>query len=294
MSITINPGITTNASGSFNSSSLGYIQGMFMADPAIRNQLAGGLLAAAESLPMWGGVGISEFIPPLLAGGGASSIDIALGGQIKRATSLTAPTTGQSNNGALTGFSVFDQAHAMINTPQSPVPLSAGGMQVNFFRLGSGARIAVALDPVLADLEGYLINSLVSWDFALQRLVPYNAAWAANVITNASWSAGIVTLTTTSAHGVGVGVDVTISGFTPDEYNGTFTTTASTAGSTLKYALASDPGADTVQGQLDAGGGALPCKVLEVQVGNSMVVSFDPDTGFATWNRSGSTAIISI
>ena len=35
-------------------------------------------------------------------------------------------------------------------------------------------------------------------------------------------------------------------------------------------------------------------KVLSVEVGNSMTVSYDPVTGFATWNRSGTTAIILI
>ena len=42
------------------------------------------------------------------------------------------------------------------------------------------------------------------------------------------------------------------------------------------------------------GGGILPVRVLEVQVGNSMTVNYDPVTGFATWNRSGSCAVIQI
>jgi hypothetical protein len=75
---------------------------------------------------------------------------------------------------------------------------------------------------------------------------------------------------------------------------GTFTAIAGTTGTTLKYALAADPGVDLVTGQLDAGGGALNVRVLDVQVGNSMVVSYDPDTGFATWDRSGSAALILI
>ena len=55
-----------------------------------------------------------------------------------------------------------------------------------------------------------------------------------------------------------------------------------------------DPGAYVGGGQVDAGGGALNVKVLDIQVGNSMTVNYDPVTGFATWNRNGSTAIILI
>ncbi len=282
MSITLNPIVTTNARGSFATGWNGYIQGTALNDPSARNALAGGVLAGTETLPMWGGVGISENIPasPLTP-------NARFGGSIKRATLLTGSV-------ALTGFSVFDQNHSAINTPQSPVPLVGAGATMNLYRLGSGARIAVAADPVLASLEGGIITGQVSWDFAEQRLIPYVAAYAANVITNAVWAAGIVTLTTTSAHGLSVGSVFTISGFTPDAYNGTFTATSGTTGSTLKYALTADPGADTVQGQLDAGGGALNVRVLDMQVGNSMTVSFDPDTGFATWNTAGTTAIILI
>ena len=42
--------------------------------------------------------------------------------------------TGGGTAGSLTGFSVFDQAYGMINSPQSPVQLAATYMQVNFFR----------------------------------------------------------------------------------------------------------------------------------------------------------------
>jgi hypothetical protein len=43
-----------------------------------------------------------------------------------------------------------------------------------------------------------------------------------------------------------------------------------------------------------AGGGALPCKILDIRTGNSMTVQFDSATGFATWNYAGTCAIIQI
>src|SRR6185312_14501318 len=101
--ISYNPYQTTNAGGSFQIDSTGYIQGVMLDDPAVRFALAGGMLATSETIPMWGGVGISEVIP-----GASGTPNSALGGLITRATTLTASAAGQ-----LTGFSVFNQNHAM-------------------------------------------------------------------------------------------------------------------------------------------------------------------------------------
>lgn len=79
---------------------------------------------------------------------------------------------------------------------------------------------------------------------------PPKGTWAANVITDATYSTGLVTLTTTSAHGVHPGQFVTIAGFTPTGYNGTFMALPGTTGSTLIYAVTADPGSDTIQGTL--------------------------------------------
>lgn len=207
MQISINPVLQTNAAGSFNVTASGYVQGTMMDDPSVRNALAGGVLATTETVPMWGGVAISELVP-----GAAGTPSTTLGTIVSRALTMTAQAAGQ-----ITGFSVFNQAHAMVNSPQSPVPLATPGMSVNFFRLGSGARLALAIDPALVTLDGQLITSRVSWDFVNQKIIAY-----------------------------------------------------------------------------DAGIGALPVLVFDVQIGNSMTVSYDAVTGFATWTRTGSAAIVQI
>ena len=295
--INFNPLLTTTASGSFNVATTGYIQGTALDSPNARFNLAGGILASTETYPAWGGVGISETILSGISGnpGAETGFDSSLGVSVTRATSVGSATSGQQAAGLLTGFSVFDQNHAAINWPQSPVPVSGSGGLVNFYRLGSGARVAVAIDPTLAaNLEGYLTASLVSWDFVNQRLVPYNAAWAANTITAATWASSQITFTTTSAHGLGVGVDITITGVSPSGYNGTYTTLTGTTGSTIVVANSTNPGSYVSGGVLAAGGGALPAKVLDVNIGNSMTVVWDAVNNVATWNRSGSTAIILI
>ncbi len=290
--ISFNPLLTTNGAGSFNVQSMGYIQGQAMDDPATRYRLAGGVLAAAETIPLWGGVGISETTSPVSGGppGGET------GGNITRATTQTAAATGQ-----LTGFSVFDQDHSMINTPQSPVPLAASGMNVNFYRLGSNARIVVAIDDSLVDLEGKVITQQVSWDFVNQRLVPYVGTLTISSGTYNS-TTGVVTLTMSAPIVFGPGDAVVVSGLTGTgafaDLDGTFTALAGTGGSTVVYNGGAGHGAAAITGgSLTLGSGAssaLPCKILNVNIGNSMVVSYDSVTGFATWNRSGSAAVIQI
>ena len=166
--VTINPAVQTSAAGMFNIESDGFIVGAAMPDPAARFALSGGWLATSETLPMFGGVGISENVPqerpPM------TRADVALGGIIARATAYA----------NLTGFSVFDQNYAAVNSPQSPVPTTDKGGLVNFYRLGSGARVALAIDPTLISLEGGLITAQVSWDFTNQKIIAF-ATTALNV-----------------------------------------------------------------------------------------------------------------
>jgi hypothetical protein len=159
-SVAFNPAATTNAAGLFNVQAQGLIQGTYFDDPATRFALSGGVLASTETLAMFGGVGIGEYIP-------ASGLDVR-GSQIKRATA-------QAN---LTGFSVFNQNGAAVNSPQSQVPVTLLGGQVNFFRFGSGAKLALAIDPTLVTDDGGLITAQVSWDYTNQRIVAYDTVAA--------------------------------------------------------------------------------------------------------------------
>lgn len=300
--VTINPALTTTAAGTFGVQWDGLIQGMAMPDPAARYSLATGFLNSLAPLPMWGGVAISELVPVFPASPPLTP-DVALQGQIDRATNIS--TVGATLS--LTGFSTFDQAYGMVNSPQSPVPLGYQTGQVLFYRLGSGIRLTVQCSPVLISAEGLIITNQVSWDWQAQMLVPFIAAYAANAITAAVFAAtggGQVTFTTTSPHGVAVGdtfeIDDIPAGapFLPAGYKGQYNAIAGTTGSTLvgqKVINQSvNPGAYVSGGQLDAGGGAIPVRVLKVQPTGCMVVSYDPVTGFATWNRNGAAAVILI
>ena len=290
--ISFNPQLSTNAAGSFGVQWDGLIQGTAYPDPAARYALSSGFLASSETLPMWGGVGISEDIPV----SSTTTPDASLGGAIIRATAV--PGTGA---GALTGFSVFDQAYGMVNTPQSPVPLVGTYGQVNFYRLGSGARLAVQADTSLISLAGGIITQAVAWDFVNQRLIPSDGTLTISSGTYNN-TTGVVTLTMSAPINFGPGDAVVVSSLTGTgayaSLGGTFTALAGTTGSTVVYNAGAGKGASTITGgSLTLGSGAsspIPVKVLRFYQTNCMTVTYDPITGFATWNRNGAAAVILI
>ena len=295
---------TTNAAGTFNATSVGGVQGMFIDDPAVRYQQKGGTLASTETLPLWGGVGINVTVLPNT---GTNPPDGTQGGLITRATNVTAGAAGQ-----LIGFSVNNQNYAAVNTPQSPVPLTPSYGFVTYFMLGTNARLYVAVASTLTSLEGGSVGQQVSWDFVNQQLIPYIAAYnavTAGGITGATYtsSTGILSLTFSAApFGAGIGatangVYINIAGITQTGtavVNGSFpiTSTAS-AGTVVNVQTAAGAGASTLtatSATLAAGGGALNVKVEEILVGNSMTVTYNASTNNATWNYTGSVALIVI
>jgi hypothetical protein len=276
--------------GLFNVQSKGLRQGTAFADPATRFRLRAGILATAETLPMWGGVGIFANIP----GGVIANPNAALGTPVGRAVSLTDASK------PLIGFSVFDEAYAMITSPQSTVPLSGSGMQVNYYQLGSLARVAVACDPSLVSLVGGPIKPQVSWDFTNQLLVPFLGTLAITSGTYVS-ATGVITLVMAAPVTFSPGDSVTLASLTGTgafaSLNGTWTVlTASGTGVTLQGPVGA--GAATITGgNLTVGGAAsqaLPVTVLDVQASNCETVVYASSTGFATWNYNGAAAVILI
>jgi hypothetical protein len=286
--IPFNPFSTTVGQGLFGKTSYGLVQGTAYPDPAIRYKLAQGTLSQSETLPMWGGVGIYTDL------GGASGGPIqALGTIIGRASSLT----------NLLGFSVFDQNYAMVNTPQSPVPLIGSGGQVNYYRLGSGARIAVSADASLVSLQGGLTNAQVSWDFVAQKLVPFSAEHSSVAITGATWAStggGQTTFTvgTDLTSDLSAGDDIDVSGVvstggTGAGYNGNFiVVSVDSTHVVVSQASPSSPGTYSSGGTIAGFGGALPVQILDIQASNCQIVDYSSPN--ATWDYDGAAAVILI
>jgi hypothetical protein len=141
MSITINPFSTNQPQDSFLLQTQGLIQGMMYDDPTARLELAGGVLNSGETVPMWGGRAISEFVNY------AGSNSDGLGPQIYSGTA--AGNSQSATAQTITGFSVYNQANSMVITPGQTAPQAGVGNYVAFVRNGSNARIAVKIAPAL-------------------------------------------------------------------------------------------------------------------------------------------------
>ncbi len=281
--LSLNPMATTNAAGSFGVQSDGFIQGVALDDPANRFNLASGTVAATETKPLWGGLPVAELLP-----GVKSS---PRGSTIRRAASLA----------ELEGFTVFNQAHNGLTTPQSPVPLYASGMSVSFYRLGSNMRVPLkaSVQVVALGTAGASVKTALAWDFVNDRVTTAAAAaFAGSDIATSSvtYSSGVATATTASAHGLTAGQYVKISGVAPAAYNGTVVVLSVPTATTFTYAPASAPGGSaTTQGTIGAVAQAditLPVKVLSIENGNSKTVSYDSTTGFLTWKNDDACALV--
>ncbi len=279
--------------GLFNASSVGLRQGTAMADPSTRYRLRAGILAQTETIPMWGGVGIYADVPGSPTG--ATNLpNVALGTVVGRAVSENDASK------PLLGFSVFDEAYGMVTTPQSPVPLIGSGGQVNWYPLGSLARIVVACDPILIDLRGTPINANVSWDFTDQLLVPYLAGIT---ITSGTYNSttGVITLVLPTT-GFSPGDSMTLASLTGTgafaSLDGTWTvlTVTGTTGATLQGPVGA--GAATITGGTATIGGAassaLAVKVLDVVQTNCETVVYNSTTGNASWTYNGAAALIQL
>ena len=287
------PSQTTAGQGLFNgASSTGLIQGQAFPDPATRNALQSGIVSQTETLPFFGGLAITAAISPISAGGPKQP----LGPVLKRATSLA----------TLTGFSVFDQAYNLVSDPSNPVGTAGSGQSMNFYAMGSRARIAVACSPALVSLLGSQVNAPVSWDFVAQELVPYSGAYNSATITGAVWAAtngGQIDFTVgtdlTTYIGVGDQIEtasIVSTGGTGGSFNGSWTVVSISATHIIVSAAAASGyyGTYTSGGTVLAGGGALAVTVLDIQPSGCMVVNYNASTGYTTWNYNGAAAIIQL
>ena len=114
---------------------------------------------------------------------------------------------------------------------------------------------------------------------------PSYGAWAANALTAVSFSAGSgagnVTATTTTNHGVLPGQYFKISGCTPAGYNGTFLALPGTTGTTLVYAVAADPGPESVLGTLVASqytSGGIPATEFSLAAAFYVTLNYKPSS----------------
>lgn len=288
------PSQTTVGQGLFNgASSTGMIQGHAFQDPGIRNQLASGVVSQGETIPMWGGMPVYADVSPITSTGPKQSLGLVVG----RATALTGAT-------GVVGFSVFDQAYNMVNDPNNPVPTAGSGQSLNYYKLGSRARLAVPCSSTLVSLRGGNLTQQVSWDFADGILVPYAPGYSAVTITGAVWAntnGGQITFTVgtdlTTVLSAGDVIDtagIVQTGGTGGSYNGQWIVVSVTSTTVVVIAAAGTGFYPTYTsgGTILAAGGALPVTVLDVQPTGCMTVV--TTGGLYTWNYNGACALIQL
>jgi hypothetical protein len=103
---------------------------------------------------------------------------------------------------------------------------------------------------VTTTLQNYSLYQPSMKDVVALVEAPQYHSWARNLSVSTAWAAGLATHTMTSATGVQPGDWVTMVGFTPAGYNGTFQAQPGTTASALVVPIPVDPGTVTVQGSL--------------------------------------------
>lgn len=177
MTISFNPSLTTSPQNNFLAQTQGYIQGFFQSDPAVALQLKTGLIAAAVTQPVWGGIALQELVPTADAFNTGNTLALA------------------TSEATTTGFSVFNHGSNLIIVPGSNnVPVASAGMSMPYFSLGSNAQIAVLCSSALITaVEGNGVNTQVQWDYTNQQLIPFASGTAlpVTVVAVSALSKGI-------------------------------------------------------------------------------------------------------
>lgn len=176
--ITFNPQLTTVPSTGFLGTTKGYVQGAFFDDPSSRMYLSAGIIASSVTGVVYGGMALTENVNAANSNQAGNNLTIA---------------TAYANT---TAFCVYNQANNMIITPGNSAQMAVAGMSASYFRLGSGARIAVQCNSTLANsLSSGAVNQQVSWDFTNQILIPFSTT-ALNVkVLSVNTNSKIVTNT---------------------------------------------------------------------------------------------------
>lgn len=145
--ISFNPSLMTGAQNTFLLESQGFVQGLTQDDPTSRLWLSSGIVASGVTQAVWGGMGVTVTL------GGVSTA-----GYPNNAIGLA--TTSE-----IQGFTVFDQAISMIQTPGNTVPVAVAGQSVAFYQFGSNARVPLPVaSGAFSGLESAYTNATLYWD----------------------------------------------------------------------------------------------------------------------------------
>lgn len=148
---------TTVSESSFLLESDGYVVGTFIDDPALRYQLEGGVVAAGQATPLYGGLPITLTVVAPNSQGGSSG--------------LGETVTGATAEANVDGWCVFNQAAAGLISAFSNVPLYYASQSINYVRVGSGLRVVLPVNPsAINTIAGGGANQAIYWDYTNKRV----------------------------------------------------------------------------------------------------------------------------
>jgi hypothetical protein len=161
--VSVDPLATTSAGDLAFIHSDGLIQGQVLANPYTTAGLEAGVVDSAETYPLWAGLPVSIGL-----GGIAGS---------KKGNVIRKSVVGNVAAG-IQGFTVSQRSGVMgFQSPSSPAPLFPQNGSVNYYPLGSKARLVVQIDNTLAAALANtdFINTPVMWDFTNDKLVVWTS-----------------------------------------------------------------------------------------------------------------------
>lgn len=147
-----NPLLVSSPANTFDVVSTGAYQGSLEADPTVENQVIQGVVAKVAPFPLYGGVPIIEAL---------------VDENTLSHTYINVSPTVNEITGVTTNFqSVGTYIYPGSNVPQAPV-----NGNINFFRLGSNARIWMnASAAAVASLFDGPINKRVTYNFTTMQI----------------------------------------------------------------------------------------------------------------------------
>ena len=144
---------TTTASSAFLLNSDGYLAGTLYGNYPDRFRLEGGVVASAQSTPLYGGLPLTNTVVAPSSTGQSSGLG---------ETVAAAVTTGAN----ITSWCVYDQASAGVITATSNAPLFYANSSINFVRVGSGAFVVLPVNPAaVATIAGGTSIQTLYWNF---------------------------------------------------------------------------------------------------------------------------------
>jgi hypothetical protein len=153
----------------------------------------------------------------------------------------TPATSSVTNGGAVPTFKTT------INPSTQTVTVTLAD---HGYSVGSTFPVLVSTDVGGISLSGnYIVTTVPS--SSTFTIAAANAPTNVLTITSASWLASVATIGVSGSAIIPIGTSVVVAGMTPAGYNGTYTVTASSAGS-FSYAKTPNPGTATVFGTVTA------------------------------------------